>query len=261
GPPRRTAHGAADDRREQREVRGVPAARGRIDPRPRGRVGRAAARRRRGRRAGIWRRGEARRPRSRSSRRAAAAAVRRSRDAHSGQRAAAHRGRDRRPGRIAVMIRAYVLDDEPLAVDRLRRLLGATGRVEIAGSSTDPDEALAFLRAHDVDLLFLDIQMPGLTGFELLERLERDVAVIFTTAYDRYAIDAFTVNSIDYLLKPIEPERLDRALDKAERMTAPRAAGATTAPRDIRALAREVAAALSPSRKLERIASRVGERT
>ena len=159
------------------------------------------------------------------------------------------------------MIRAYLLDDEPLAVDRLRRLLGATGRVEIAGSSTDPDEALAFLRAHDVDLLFLDIQMPGLTGFELLERLERDVAVIFTTAYDRYAIDAFTVNSIDYLLKPIEPERLDRALDKAERMTAPRAAGATTAPRDIRALAREVAAALSPSRKLERIASRVGERT
>ena len=159
------------------------------------------------------------------------------------------------------MIRAYVLDDEPLAVDRLRRLLGATGRVEIAGSSTDPDEALAFLRAHDVDLLFLDIQMPGLTGFELLERLERDIAVIFTTAYDRYAIDAFTVNSIDYLLKPIERERLDRALDKAERMTAPRAAGATTAPRDIRALAREVAAALSPSRKLERIASRVGERT
>ena len=159
------------------------------------------------------------------------------------------------------MIRAYLLDDEPLAVDRLRRLLDTTGRVEIAGSSTDPDEALAFLRAHDVDLLFLDIQMPGLTGFELLERLERDVAVIFTTAYDRYAIDAFTVNSIDYLLKPIEPERLDRALDKAERMTAPRAAGATTAPRDIRALAREVAAALSPSRKLERIASRVGERT
>ena len=159
------------------------------------------------------------------------------------------------------MIRAYVLDDERLAVDRLRRLLDATGRVEIAGSATDPDEALAFLRAHDVDLLFLDIQMPGLTGFELLERLERDIAVIFTTAYDRYAIDAFTVNSIDYLLKPIERERLDRALDKAERMMAPRAAGATTAPRDIRALAREVAAALSPSRKLERIASRVGERT
>ena len=159
------------------------------------------------------------------------------------------------------MIRAYLLDDEPLAVDRLRRLLDATGRAEIAGSSTDPDEALAFLRAHDVDLLFLDIQMPGLTGFELLERLDRDVAVIFTTAYDRYAIDAFTVNSIDYLLKPIEPERLDRALDKAERMMAPRAADATTASRDIRALAREVAAALSPSRKLERIASRVGERT
>jgi two-component system, LytTR family, response regulator len=161
------------------------------------------------------------------------------------------------------MIRAYVLDDERLAVDRLRRLLDATGRVAITGSSTDPEDALAFLRANDVDLLFLDIQMPGLTGFELLERLERDVAVIFTTAYDRYAIDAFTVNSIDYLLKPIEAERLDRALDKAERLLrAGRAtAGAPADGRDIRALAREVAAALSPSRKLERIASRVGERT
>jgi len=162
------------------------------------------------------------------------------------------------------MIRAYVVDDERLAVDRLRRLLEATGRVAIAGSSTDPDDALAFLRAHDVDLLFLDIQMPGLTGFELLERLERDVAVVFTTAYDRYAIDAFTVNSIDYLLKPIEPERLDRALDKAERLlqAGARGAGSPLADgRDIRALAREVAAALSPSHKLERIASRVGERT
>ena len=162
------------------------------------------------------------------------------------------------------MIRCYVVDDERLAVDRLRRLLDATGRVTIAGSSTDPVEALDFLRAHEIDLLFLDVQMPGLTGFELLEQLDRDVAVIFTTAYDRYAIDAFAVNSIDYLLKPIEPERLDRALDKAERLkpTAARSSGgATDAGRDIRALARELAAALSPSRKLERIASRVGERT
>ena len=151
-------------------------------------------------------------------------------------------------------MRVYILDDEQLAVQRLARLLDATGRVTIAGSATDPEEALAFLRAQAVDVLFLDIQMPGLTGFELLDRLERDVAVIFTTAYDRYAIDAFTVNSIDYLLKPIDPERLERALDKAERL-------ARQAPQDVRALARELAAALSPARKLERIASRVGERT
>jgi len=132
--------------------------------------------------------------------------------------------------------------------------LNATGRVTIVGSQTDPEAALAFLRDTPVDLLFLDIQMPGLTGFELLERLDRDVAVVFTTAYDRYALDAFGVSSLDYLLKPIEPERLDRALDKVERF-------AGTAQPDVRALARELAAQLTPGRRLERIASRVGERT
>src|SRR5438132_5274360 len=117
-------------------------------------------------------------------------------------------------------MRAYVVDDEQLAVERLTRLLQATGRVTIAGSATDPVAALDFLRAHAIDVLFLDIQMPGLTGFELLERLERQPLVIFTTAFDRYALNAFEANSIDYLLKPIEPERLDRALDKAERLSA-----------------------------------------
>jgi len=150
-------------------------------------------------------------------------------------------------------MRVYIVDDERLAVQRLTRLLDATGRVTIVGSSTDPEAAVAFLRSHDADLLFLDIQMPGLSGFQLLERLDRDVAVIFTTAYDRYALDAFAVNSIDYLLKPIDPERLERALDKAERLA--------RQPPDVRALARELAAALSPARRLERIASRVGERT
>jgi two-component system, LytTR family, response regulator len=151
-------------------------------------------------------------------------------------------------------LRAYVVDDERLAVQRLTRLLDATGRVEIAGSATDPEVALAFLNAHPIDVLFLDIQMPGLTGFELIARLERDPFVIFTTAYDEYALNAFGVNSIDYLLKPIEPDRLDRALDKLERIAGqPRP--------DIRTLARELAAELAPSRRLERVASRVGERT
>src|SRR4051794_9453644 len=107
-------------------------------------------------------------------------------------------------------MRAYLVDDERLAGERLTRLLEATGRVTIAGSSTDPEAALDFLRGHRVDVLFLDIQMPGMTGFELLDRLDSDVAVVFTTAYDRYAIDAFGVNSVDYLLKPIEAERLER---------------------------------------------------
>ncbi len=152
-------------------------------------------------------------------------------------------------------VRAYVMDDERLAVERLVRLLEATGRVEVVGARTDPDAALADLRRTGVDILFLDIQMPGLTGFELLAQLERDdLPVIFTTAYDRYAIDAFTVNSIDYLLKPSVPDRLERALDNVAR----RAGGP---PPDVRTLARELAARLSPGRKLERVASRTGDRT
>jgi two-component system LytT family response regulator len=164
------------------------------------------------------------------------------------------------------MLRAYIVDDERLAVQRLARLLDATGRVEIAGSTTDPEEALAYLRAHEVGVLFLDIQMPGLSGFELLEQLERPPIVIFTTAFDRYAIDAFAANSIDYLLKPVEPERLDRALDKLVRLSGTgfresEGNQSGTPGVDIRAIAREIAAQLAPSRRLERVASRVGERT
>ncbi len=165
------------------------------------------------------------------------------------------------------MLRAYVVDDERLAVERMIRLLQATDRVRIAGSTTDPEAALSFLRAHEVDLLFLDIQMPGLTGFELLGRLDRDIPVIFTTAYDRYAIQAFSVNSVDYLLKPIEADRLDRALDKMMRRMSSLGppvgppAGKEPPPTDVRALARELAAQLRPGARLERIASRVGERT
>jgi two-component system LytT family response regulator len=160
------------------------------------------------------------------------------------------------------MLRAYVVDDERLAVQRLTRLLEETGRVEVVGSTTDTEAALAFLQANDVDVLFLDIQMPDLTGFELLERLERDPFVVFTTAHDRYAIDAFAVNSIDYLLKPIDPERLDHALDKLERWSSPGPGSiASRYPLPIRALARELAAQLAPTRRIERIASRVGDRT
>jgi two-component system LytT family response regulator len=152
------------------------------------------------------------------------------------------------------MIRAFVVDDERLAVQRLTRMLEATGRVQIIGSTTDPEAALTALQRDAPDVLFLDIQMPGLTGFELLARLDRDVPVVFTTAYDQYALHAFDVNSIDYLLKPIEADRLARALERIEQRM-----GAE--PRDVRALARALAAELAPNRKLERIASRVGERT
>ena len=152
------------------------------------------------------------------------------------------------------LIRAFVVDDERLAVQRLSRLLTETGRVVVAGSATDPYEALEALGGSDVDVAFLDIQMPEMTGLELVERLNRDIPVIFTTAYDRYALEAFAVNSIDYLLKPVEASRLEKALDKLERLRG------QAAP-DIRALAKQLARELAPGRKLERIASRVGERT
>jgi two-component system, LytTR family, response regulator len=150
-------------------------------------------------------------------------------------------------------LRAFIVDDERLAVDRLKRLLEATGRVNVVGSMTDPEAALAQIPTQAVDVLFLDVQMPELSGFDLLARLDADIPVVFTTAYDQYAIEAFSVNSIDYLLKPVEPARLDRAIDKLQRLTDARP--------DIRALARELAAQLSPGRRIDRIASRVGERT
>jgi two-component system, LytTR family, response regulator len=152
------------------------------------------------------------------------------------------------------LIRAFVVDDERLAVQRLTRLLAETGRVTVEGSATDPKEALAALRRADVDVVFLDVQMPEMNGLELVEQLERDIPVVFTTAYDRYALEAFAVNSIDYLLKPVESERLGKALDKLERLRG-------QMPPDIRALAKQLARELAPGRRLERIASRVGDRT
>jgi two-component system, LytTR family, response regulator len=152
------------------------------------------------------------------------------------------------------LLRAFVVDDERLAIDRLVRLLEQTGRVTVVGTATDPEVAIGLLQNAGIDVLFLDIQMPVMNGFQLLERMNREFRVIFTTAFDQYALDAFAVNSIDYLLKPIEPERLARALDKLERLSA------QPAP-DVRHLARELAAQLTVSRRLDRIASRVGERT
>src|SRR5262249_26152018 len=151
------------------------------------------------------------------------------------------------------MIRAYIVDDERLAVQRLVRLLEQTGRVEVVGSTVDPEEAAVFLDDHGVDVLFLDIQMPGLSGFELIERLDRPPAIVFATAYDAYALNAFRVNAVDYLLKPVDSEALGEALDRLERR-------APAAP-DVRSLARQLAAELAPARRLERLASRVGERT
>ena len=151
-------------------------------------------------------------------------------------------------------LRVYLVDDEPLAVERLERLLRQAPGMEIAGSTTDPAAALEFLSREPVDVLFLDIQMPGMNGFELLARLPDQPSVIFTTAYDQYALKAFEVNSIDYLLKPVDPEQLERALRKLERFRG----GAKP---ELRTLFQELAAKLDSARPdyPQRIASRVGE--
>ena len=160
-------------------------------------------------------------------------------------------------------LRAYLVDDEPLAIERLRRLLAAFDSVTIAGSATDPTEALEFLNGglQPIDVLFIDIQMPGITGFDLLARLTLQPFVIFTTAYDEYALRAFEVNSIDYLVKPIEPEQLARALKKLSRLNAPAKPAWQQSP-ELPRLLQELAASLRGQRPdyPRRIASRVGER-
>jgi two-component system LytT family response regulator len=113
-------------------------------------------------------------------------------------------------------MKALVVDDEPLARRELRRLLGAFPSVQIVGEAGNLDEARACIEALSPDIVFLDIQMPGGTGFDLLSQLDRVPRIIFTTAYDQYAVKAFDVNALDYLLKPIEPERLATALRKVE---------------------------------------------
>jgi len=111
-------------------------------------------------------------------------------------------------------MKALIVDDEPLARRELRRLLSAFDWVQIAGEASDVDEAREQIHAQMPDVVFLDVQMPGGTGFDLLARLDRMPRVIFTTAYDHYAVKAFEVSALDYLLKPIEPERLAAALAK-----------------------------------------------
>jgi two-component system, LytTR family, response regulator len=153
--------------------------------------------------------------------------------------------------------RAYVVDDEPLALDRLVRMLESTGRVSIAGASRSPRAARAFLQSHPVDVLFLDIHMPGMNGFEMLADLDPAPAVVFSTAYDEFALKAFAVNSIDYLLKPVEPDHLVRALDKLDRLR-----GEPSRTADLRRVAEEVVRAVQtqPPTFPERLASRLGDR-
>jgi len=111
-------------------------------------------------------------------------------------------------------MKALIVDDERLARKELMRLLEEHPSIEVVGEAMNADEAEKLIEELNPDLLFLDIQMPGRTGFELLQNLESAPMVVFTTAYDEFAIKAFEVNALDYLVKPIQPERLAEAVRK-----------------------------------------------
>ncbi len=112
------------------------------------------------------------------------------------------------------MIKALIIDDEPLACDLVQEYLQEYDQIEVAGVYHDGFQAIKAIGEHEPDLIFLDIQMPKITGFEMLELLDEPPAVIFATAFDEYAIQAFESNAVDYLLKPFSKERFDRAVQK-----------------------------------------------
>jgi two-component system LytT family response regulator len=111
-------------------------------------------------------------------------------------------------------IRAIIIDDERLARNELKKLLQDHADIEVIEEAANVDDGIEKIELLNPDLIFLDIQMPGKTGFDLLAEVEKAPRVIFTTAYDEYAIKAFEVNALDYLLKPVEPKRLADAIQK-----------------------------------------------
>jgi len=121
-------------------------------------------------------------------------------------------------------VKVLIVDDERLARIELRRLLAELSDVEVVGEARDVDEAVAIVDKLDPDLMLLDVQMPGGDGFSLLERLDHAPAVIFTTAFSEHAVRAFEVSALDYLVKPIAPERLAAAITKAAVRLAPASA-------------------------------------
>ena len=114
-------------------------------------------------------------------------------------------------------LRTILIDDERLARNDLRTLLSEYKNIDIVGEADSVQKALEIINAEDPDLLFLDIQMPGESGFDLLQKADLHARVIFVTAFDEFAIRAFEVDAIDYILKPVNPERLRTAIEKLQR--------------------------------------------
>ena len=112
------------------------------------------------------------------------------------------------------MFKAILIDDEPLARQLIKTLLKAYPQIEVVTECGDGFEGFKAIQEHNPDLIFLDIQMPRLNGFEMLELIDNPPAVIFTTAFDEYALKAFEAHAVDYLLKPIGKDRFEKAIQK-----------------------------------------------
>jgi two-component system LytT family response regulator len=122
---------------------------------------------------------------------------------------------------VTEAIRALVVDDERLAREELRRLLAVHPEVRVVGEAAGVDEAARLIEREQPDVVFLDVQMPGETGFDLFERAAVGARVVFVTAHDAHAIRAFDVNALDYLLKPVAPERLAETVARLRREAEP----------------------------------------
>jgi two-component system LytT family response regulator/two-component system response regulator LytT len=159
-------------------------------------------------------------------------------------------------------LRTVVVDDEQLAREELCFLLEQAGDVEIIGQAADGLTALRLAGELKPDLLFLDVQMPGLTGFEVARRLiQTDLPpqLVFVTAFDQYAVDAFSVNAVDYILKPVDATRLEQAVDRARRRQASeQVSKMPLSPADLEKVIEAVQARQGGRR--DQLAIRVGER-
>jgi len=127
--------------------------------------------------------------------------------------------------------KCYILDDEPLALNVIEQHLSRFGEFEVCGKSTEPLEALAQIKRMQPDLLFLDIQMPELTGLELIQSIQHRPAIVLTTAYREFAVEGFELNVLDYLVKPIPFKRFVQAIEKflEQRLGQPTATGPVVA--------------------------------
>jgi len=161
-------------------------------------------------------------------------------------------------------LRTVLVDDEQLARDELSFLLSQMDGVEVIGQAGDGVEAFATIKRLQPDVVFLDIQMPGLTGFEVARRMidhQLSSHIIFVTAFDQHAIEAFEVNAVDYLLKPVEPNRLEIAVQRArKRMTSERAQAEGAPSMDADHLEKIVQLVTERQSRRERLAIKVGDR-